>query len=187
MSAKASRLALLAGASILCFSFFVPAYANTPEPEKKAESPEIDLESPSAFLYVGIGSLYTFDPDSRPELRIEYRHNTPFFWKIAPMGGLELATDGTVFANLGLWADFKLSESSPFHLIPSIAAGYYEDGDEKDLGHRLEFRSQIELAYEFKDQSRLSFGLSHISNASTGNKNPGAEAIILAYHFPLGR
>ena len=67
----------------------------------------------------------------------------------------------------------------------SLGAGYYEEGDGKDLGHELEFRSQIEIAYRFDDRSRLGLAVSHTSNASIADTNPGSESAILYYSVPI--
>ena len=53
--------------------------------------------------------------------------------------------------------------------------------------HPLEFRSQIEFAYRFDDRSRLGLAVSHMSNASIANENPGTESAILYYSVPLSR
>ena len=49
----------------------------------------------------------------------------------------------------------------------------------------VEFRSQVELGYQFENQSRLSLAFSHISNAELGDDNPGTEVLNLYYHLPL--
>ena len=59
-----------------------------------------------------------------------------------------------------------------FVVTPSFAAGLYAEGGGKDLGHVLEFRSQIEVAYRFEDRSRLGLSFSHISNASISSTTP---------------
>ena len=53
-------------------------------------------------------------------------------------------------------------------------------GDGKDLGHVLEFKTEIQASYYFK---KTSFGMSynHLSNASLGDKNPGANSYEFNY------
>ena len=71
-------------------------------------------------------------------------------------------------------------------ITPSFAPGYYTGGNsDLDLGHELEFRSQIEFAYRFDDRSRLGLAVSHTSNASIGDNNPGSESAILYYSLPI--
>ena len=69
----------------------------------------------------------------------------------------------------------------------SFGAGYYAEGGGTDLGHEIEFRSQIEVAYRFDDRSRLGLAFSHISNASIGDTNPGVEVLNDYYSIPLTR
>ena len=82
------------------------------------------------------------------------------------------------YAYIGGKIDFKLG---PFILSPSFGPGYYDQGNGKDLGHELEFKSQIDLGLNIGKSSNLSFGYSHLSNASLGDKNPGANS----YSFSL--
>ena len=72
-------------------------------------------------------------------------------------------------------------------LTPSLAFGLYEEGDGKDLGHIVEFRSSVELAYRFDDRSRIGISLYHLSNASLSEDNQGTEILSLSYSIPLNR
>jgi len=38
-----------------------------------------------------------------------------------------------------------------------------------------------------KTRLRMGLGLSHISNASLGDRNPGVEVLSFGFSFPLGR
>ena len=55
--------------------------------------------------------------------------------------------------------------------------GLYVQGDGKDLGGLLEFRSGIELGYEMTSGWRLGVSLDHRSNAELGPINPGLETL----------
>ena len=70
-------------------------------------------------------------------------------------------------------------------MLPSFAAGLYEDGDGKDLGHTVEFRSAIDLAYRFDNRSRLGLSFYHLSNAHLADSNQGTEVLSLIYSVPL--
>ena len=71
-------------------------------------------------------------------------------------------------------------------LTPSLAPGLYREGGGKDLGHVIEFRSSVKLAYRFDNRARLGLDLYHLSNAGLANRNPGANALMLTYSMPLG-
>ena len=67
------------------------------------------------------------------------------------------------------------------------ALGYYRKGNGKDLGHSLEFRSQIKLGYTLAGGSRVAIALSHLSNGGLGRRNPGLESFTIAFELPLTR
>ena len=67
---------------------------------------------------------------------------------------------------------------------PNIGVGLYDEGDGKKLGSSIEFRSGLELSYELENERRIGISISHISNASIGDKNPGTEIISISYQIP---
>ena len=103
---------------------------------------------------------------------------------LKPFAGVMLTTDSAGYGYAGLLFDLYIGRRLVF--TPSLAAGLYEEGTGKDLGHVVEFRSAIELAYRFDDRSRLGLSFYHLSNASFGNTNPGAEVLSLSYSIVLG-
>ena len=48
-----------------------------------------------------------------------------------------------------------------------------------DLGNTLEFRTAMDIGRELSNGSRISLGISHISNAGIDDINPGMDAISL--------
>ena len=53
---------------------------------------------------------------------------------------------------------------------PSFAPGLYHEGNGKDLGHILEFKSEVQLSYATSDRTSIGFSYNHVSNASLGDK-----------------
>jgi hypothetical protein len=136
-----------------------------------------------SFLTVGVGAFDAFDADHRAaQFEVQYRSDLKL-WVFQPMVGANVSTDGTAYAYAGISLDIFLGKR--FVLRPSFAPGVYYEGDGKDLGHTIEFRSAAELAWRFDDRSRLGLEISHRSNADIGDKNPGEESLMLFYHFPL--
>ena len=78
-----------------------------------------------------------------------------------------------------------IGDSSNFIFTPSFGAGYYDDGNGKDLGSNIEFRTTLEVSYQLKNKNRIGFSFGHISNANIGDKNPGVEIISLSYQVPI--
>lgn len=137
------------------------------------------------FLSFSLGMYNALDTPKELEARIEYRPDTYVFVKeLKPWAGLDLTSELSAWAGAGLLLDLKLSDN--VYLVPSFGMGLYAQGhSETDLDFPLAFRSQLELAYQFENRSRLSLAFSHLSNASLGRHNPGAESLVLYYHKPL--
>lgn len=161
------KFASLAAAAILCLGLSVTS----------AQADNIDRVS------VGLGYYDVFDNEEAVDFRIEYRPGTPIIWELRPWLGAEVTSDGAVYGAAGFLYDFHLGNN--WMLIPSLGAGLYADGDGKDLGSVIEFRSMLELGYQFDNASRASVGFSHISNAGIDNRNPGTEILSLYYHMPM--
>lgn len=135
------------------------------------------------FLTIG-GGWYDWNDDrDAADFRVEYRSDYKMLGIVKPWVGFEATSDQAVYGLGGILVDIYFGRRWVF--TPSFGAGLYADGDGKDLGHAIEFRSQLEFGYRFDDWSRLSLAVSHISNASLGDDNPGTEIATVYYHIPL--
>jgi len=121
------------------------------------------------------------------DFRVEYRFGTSLlsfiepYAKLKPWLGGEVTSDGAIYGVGGILIDVPLG---PIVFTPSFGAGLYASGGGKDLGSALEFRSQLEVGYQFDNQSRFSAGYSHISNAGITETNPGTNILSIYYHVP---
>jgi lipid A 3-O-deacylase len=106
-------------------------------------------------------------------------------WIFQPMVGVMATTEASLYGYAGVGTDFFFGNR--WVLTPSIAVGAYSDGDGKDLGHTIEFRSAITIAYRFDNHSRLGLRFYHLSNAGLGGdgNNPGVEVLDFTYSIPL--
>ena len=146
-----------------------------------AQSERAAADDP-AFITLGIGGYDVFQNDDEAvDFRLEYRGEK--LWVFKPWAGIEATSDGAVYGLAGVLVDLYFGRR--IVLTPSFGAGAYHDGSGKDLGSVIEFRSQVELAYRFNDRSRLGVAVSHISNASIGDDNPGTEIVTLYYSIPF--
>ncbi|MEO3431074.1 acyloxyacyl hydrolase [Pelagibius sp. CAU 1746] len=144
---------------------------------------QIALNETPAVISGGVGWYdFNLSDDEAVDFRLEYRHGEDFLW-LKPWGGVEVTTDGSVWGGIGVLMDITFFDSVV--LTGSFAPGLWAEGGGKDLGHVVEFRSQVELGYQFENQSRLSLAFSHISNANLDDDNPGTEVLNLYYHLPL--
>jgi lipid A 3-O-deacylase len=136
------------------------------------------------FLTVSVGAFdLVQDHDQAVEFRAEYRSDKKI-WIFKPFIGAMGTTDSAFYGFGGVLVDVFFGKR--WVLTPSLAAGYYDNGDGVDLGHEIEFRSSIELSYRFDNRTRLGLSFYHLSNASIGDTNPGTEVLSVVYSIPLG-
>ncbi|EIP97024.1 Lipid A 3-O-deacylase (PagL) [Opitutaceae bacterium TAV1] len=133
---------------------------------------------------IGAGSMEIFDSRQTTVFTAEARF-APVFFDLKPWIGGFLTTDDAWYLGAGLvWTLEK--NDRPWFAGVGIGAGYYEQGDGKDLGSHFEVLSFVECGYRFSGNVRLTLRLSHISNASTASTNPGTEMLTLGCTVPLG-
>ena len=112
------------------------------------------------------------------------------FFYLKPFAGIEVTTDSALYVLGGIYLEDNLGKlltgnQNKWNFTPSFGFGYYDDGDGKKLGNKLEFRTTLEISYQLKNDDRIGISLGHISNANIGNKNPGVEIISLSYQKPF--
>ena len=112
------------------------------------------------------------------------------FFYLKPFVGLEITTDSAFYVLGGIYLEDNLGKlltgnENKWNFTPSFGLGYYDDGDGKILGNKLEFRTTLEISYQLKNDDRVGISFGHISNANIGNKNPGVEIISLSYQKPF--
>ena len=112
------------------------------------------------------------------------------FFYLKPFVGMEVTTDSALYVLGGIYLEDNLGKlltgnENKWNFTPSFGLGYYDDGDGKKLGNKLEFRTTLEMSYQLKNDDRIGISLGHISNANIGNKNPGVEIISLSYQKPF--
>ena len=101
-----------------------------------------------------------------------------FLGKLSPITGGFLTEKSALYLYTGVQAEYELGFLT---ITPSFAPGYYNYGDGKDLGSPLEFKSEVQVSFDLSDSSHLGVSYNHISNASLGNKNPGANSYMLNF------
>lgn len=169
-------MAALAAATGMLF-----AAAGAPAQAQSFDKPD------SAHLVLDVGYYDVVqDDDTAYSFGAEYRHGETFLGIFKPMVASFGTTDGSFWIGAGVAVDFYLGDNVV--VTGSFAPGFYEEGDGKDLGYPLEFRSQIELGYRFEDYSRVTVGINHLSNSGIfdDDGNPGTEVVTINYYLPLG-
>lgn len=138
------------------------------------------------FLSFGAGYFdFNRRKDEGAEFRLEYRSDYKL-WHLKPFVAAAGATGGHGFFGAGVLLDIYFGRR--LVVTPSFAPHLYVGGDSKlDLDYPLQFRSQLEIAYRFDDRSRLGLAISHYSNASLGDTNPGTETLTVYYSVPFDK
>lgn len=134
-------------------------------------------------LGLAIGSYDIDGSHSATDFRLDYEYGHPVWLEnLKPWLGAEATTDGSLWLGGGLLYDWQFADS--WHLKPGIGAGYYSRGSsELDLGHPLEFRSQLEIARDINRHNSLGLAISHLSNANLDKENPGVEVLNVYWHY----
>ena len=101
-----------------------------------------------------------------------------FLGRLSPITGGFLTENNAFYIYTGVQTEYDLGL---FTITPSFAPGYYSSGDGKDLGHILEFKSEIQMSLNLSDSTHFGLSYNHISNASLGDKNPGANSYMINF------
>ena len=101
-----------------------------------------------------------------------------FLGKISPITGGFLTEKNAFYLYSGVQWEYEMGLLT---ITPSFAPGYYNYGDGKDLGYPLEFKSEVQMSFNLSESTQFGMSYNHISNASLGTKNPGANSYMLNF------
>ena len=128
--------------------------------------------------------MFDFSDNGKKSTLIGFQHQNEnlnrdtFFGNISPITGALITADNAGYIYTGIQAQYKLGN---LNITPSFTPGLYHEGDGKDLGHLLEFKSEVQISLDIFNNSELGFSYNHISNASLGDKNPGANSYMFNF------
>ncbi len=105
------------------------------------------------------------------------KNKESFLGILQPVTGLMVTGDNAAY----IYTGFQIYNEGALKFTPSFTPGLYSKGDGKDLGHVIEFKTEIQISYEFSSNSEIAVSYNHISNASIGDKNPGANSYMFNY------
>jgi hypothetical protein len=104
-------------------------------------------------------------------------------WRLAPGAGFAVGPDGIAFMYVDVRRDFALGER--WYVTPSLATGWFINGDVIGPRDHLEFQSGIMFSRRFDNGLRLGLAGLHISNGGLEQPNNGTEAVLLTLQVPL--
>ncbi len=128
--------------------------------------------------------MFDFSDDGKKSSLIGFQHQNEnlnrdtFLGNLSPITGALITADNATYVYTGVQAQYKLGA---LNLTPSFTPGLYNEGEGKDLGHIVEFKSEIQLSFDIFKQSELGLSYNHLSNASLGDKNPGANSYMFNF------
>ena len=102
-----------------------------------------------------------------------------FLGNVSPITGGFVTENSAAYIYTGVEWNMDMGQKMIF--TPSFAPGLYHQGDGKDLGHVLEFKTEVQLAYKATEKSSYGLSYNHVSNASLGDKNPGANSYMFNF------
>ena len=128
--------------------------------------------------------MFDFSDDGKKSTLVGMQHQNENLYKdtflgtLSPVTGFLVTADTATYLYTGVQAEYNLGK---INLTPSFTPGLYDQGDGKDLGHLVEFKSELQLSFDLFKDSELGFSYNHISNASLGEKNPGANSYMFNF------
>ena len=154
--------------------FYLPLIA-------KAEEIKIDDKTTELNVYTG---MFDFSDDGKRSTLVGIQHQNEelnrntFLGNLSPITGAMITADNASYFYTGVQAHYKIGL---LNFTPSFAPGYYNEGNGKDLGHAIEFKSEVQLSLELPRDSQFGLSYNHLSNASLGDKNPGANSYMFNF------
>ena len=133
-------------------------------------SEEVKLEKNTELnVYTG---MFDFSDDGKRSTLIGFQHQNEelnrdtFLGNLSPVTGGMMTADNAAYLYTGVQAHYKIGN---LNFTPSFAPGFYNQGDGKDLGHALEFKSEIQLSLDLPLDSQFGFSYNFLSNAILGD------------------
>ena len=144
---------------------------------------EIQVNSDGTKFNIYSG-MFDFSDEGKKSTLIGIQHQNvdlnreTFLGNLSPITGFMFTADNAAYLYTGVQAEYSVGA---LNIIPSFTPGLYSEGDGKDLGHLLEFKSEVQLSLNLPKNSQFGFSYNHLSNASLGDKNPGANSYMFNF------
>jgi len=163
------------------YLFLVNIFLLISLPLKSEELKKVTGNEHEFNFYTG---MFDFSDDGKRSTIFGFQHQNEnliresFLGTLSPVTGALITQDSASYFYTGIQAMYKIGN---INLTPSFTPGIYNQGDGKDLGHMLEFKSEVQLSLDLPKESQFGFSYNHISNASLGDKNPGANSYMFNF------
>jgi hypothetical protein len=128
---------------------------------------------------------FDFSDDKQSSYLVGFQHQNDnlnrdtFLGNVSPITGGFITDNSAAYIYTGI--EWNVDMGNKMLFTPSFAPGLYHEGDGKDLGHVLEFKSEVQLSYASSKNTSFGVSYNHVSNASLGDKNPGANSYMFNF------
>ena len=108
-------------------------------------------------VYTG---MFDFSDDGKKSTLFGFQHQNEnlnrdtFLGNLSPITGALITADSAAYVYTGVEAQYKIGS---LNFNPSFAPGLYHEGDGKDLGHVLEFKSELQISLDMSESTNLVF------------------------------
>ena len=128
---------------------------------------------------------FDFSDDKQKAILVGFQHQNENLYRDTFLGNVSPITGGFVTENSAAYVysgiEWNVEMGKKILFTPSFAPGLYHEGDGKDLGHVLEFKSEVQFSYFASNNTSFGVSYNHVSNASLGDKNPGANSYMFNF------
>ena len=110
-----------------------------------AEELKVKNQNTEFNVYTG---MFDFSDDGKKSTLFGIQHQNEnlvkdsFIGTLSPVTGFMMTGDSASYLYTGVQAQYKFGS---INFVPSFTPGLYNEGDGKDLGHILEFKSEVQL------------------------------------------
>jgi len=131
-----------------------------------AEEREMGANNTELSFYSG---MFDFSDNGKRAVLFGIQHQNEelfresFLGILSPVTGGMITADNAIYIYSGVQAEYDIGA---LKFTPSFTPGLYNEGDGKDLGH----------PFNSSQNTMLGMSYNHISNASLGDNNPGANS-----------
>ena len=161
---------------LISFSFLGFAYSADENQD------ELATELTTEFNFFTGMFDFSDDKQASPVLGLQHQNEELFIdtgkGRMSPITGGFITSKNAFYLYTGVQAEYEIGS---FNFTPSFAPGYYGKGNGKDLGSVIEFKTEVQVTYDLSEGSHLGMSYNHISNASIGAKNPGANSYMFNF------
>jgi len=141
-----------------------------------------EIKNTSEHQYNFYTGNFDFSDNKQKAILVGFQHQNENLERNTFLGNASPITGGFITENSAAYVytgvEWNYAMSDKFKFTPSFAPGIYHEGDGKDLGHALEFKTEVQASYSVSENTSFGISYNHISNASLGDKNPGANSYM---------